>query len=366
MATKKYTMGKNGYYSTLVWDGTYNPDGTKHRKQLRSRKSSADLERMVNKFRREVEERKIIRKTTMSIYEYSMFWLETYKADLKHNSRKYYICTINKYFKPLNVSISNVERIHLYDCLNRAPEKSKCTVYIRFKQILKSAVKDKYLTPAAFNDIFEDFKPPKDKRGEKRTLTEDERKVILSLELDDKTKSFLYILYGCGLRLGETLALHKKDIDFKGNFINVEKTLLDSPTPPRIQNSPKSEHSIRKVPMPDFLVTQLKSYIDTLDTDILFTGKKYDYCARCDRNRMWKLIINELSRLAPELTLPPLTPHNLRHNYCSSLCYQVPTISIKMIARLMGDTERVVMNVYNHIILEKEDVGSALQNALNV
>ena len=38
MAKKKYTADKDGWYSTLVWDGTYDQYGRKHRKQLRSKK----------------------------------------------------------------------------------------------------------------------------------------------------------------------------------------------------------------------------------------------------------------------------------------------------------------------------------------
>ncbi len=48
MAKAKYTRGSDGYWRTKAWDGTYNPDGTKHRINLKSAKSSADLERQVN------------------------------------------------------------------------------------------------------------------------------------------------------------------------------------------------------------------------------------------------------------------------------------------------------------------------------
>ena len=55
----------------------------------------------------------------------------------------------------------------------------------------------------------------------------------------------------------------------------------------------------------------------------------------------------------------------LRHNYCTNLCYQIPTISIKKIAELLGDHEKMVIEVYNHIILEKEDAEKAVEQALN-
>ena len=58
--------------------------------------------------------------------------------------------------------------------------------------------------------------------------------------------------------------------------------------------------------------------------------------------------------------------HIFRHNYCTNLCYQFPKISIKMIARLVGDSEKVVLEVYNHLMLEKEDSISAVNDALNL
>jgi integrase len=59
-----------------------------------------------------------------------------------------------------------------------------------------------------------------------------------------------------------------------------------------------------------------------------------------------------------------LTPHIFRHNYCTMLCYQVPKISTKMIAKLMGDTEKVVLEVYSHICEEKENVKETVNEAL--
>ena len=59
-----------------------------------------------------------------------------------------------------------------------------------------------------------------------------------------------------------------------------------------------------------------------------------------------------------------LTAHIFQHNYCTNLCYRVPEISIKKIAQLMGDTEKMVLNVYNHIIEEKEDPASVINDIL--
>ena len=45
------------------------------------------------------------------------------------------------------------------------------------------------------------------------------------------------------------------------------------------------------------------------------------------------------------------------------MCYQIPRISIKKIAQLLGDSEAVVINVYNHIQMEREDAAGAVDAA---
>ena len=49
-----------------------------------------------------------------------------------------------------------------------------------------------------------------------------------------------------------------------------------------------------------------------------------------------------------------------------NLCYKVPEISIKKMAQLMGDTEKMVLNVYNHIMDEKEDPAAVINNTLAI
>ena len=79
---------------------------------------------------------------------------------------------------------------------------------------------------------------------------------------------------------------------------------------------------------------------------------------------MWERILDAMQAVCEEEIIG-LTGHVFRHNYCSSLCYQIPKISIKRIAELMGDTEDMVMKVYSHILAEKEDVDGAVNAAIN-
>ena len=162
MAKKKYTPDKNGIYSTLVWDGTYTPDGRKHRKQLRSKKSSADLEKLVRQFQTQVESRKYVQSTDMTFCEYARIWADTYKAGKEINTRKMYDNIIDVHFRQLSgLRLDAVSRIHLQLILNSVTPSIGRQVYITFRQIIRSAVHDKYITPAAMEDIFSGIDCPR-------------------------------------------------------------------------------------------------------------------------------------------------------------------------------------------------------------
>ena len=67
-----------------------------------------------------------------------------------------------------------------------------------------------------------------------------------------------------------------------------------------------------------------------------------------------------------EQKIEKLTPHIFRHNYCSSLCYKLPEISIEKIAELLGDSVKMVVEVYQHEISSKEKPVKTISNAMNL
>lgn len=81
----------------------------------------------------------------------------------------------------------------------------------------------------------------------------------------DKPVSFyaFEVLYWCGLRLGELLALTPADFDLEKKVLHITKSYqrIESED---IITDPKTPKSIRNVQMPDFLVDEIKDYIDSL------------------------------------------------------------------------------------------------------
>ena len=112
----------------------------------------------------------------------------------------------------------------------------------------------------------------------------------------------------------------------------------------------------------------MDQYMRTVPGTYLFGKLNGEIMTKSSDDKMWKSITTKINLAAggsEDLqVIFNLTAHVFRHNYCTNLCYQIPAISIKKIAALMGDTEKMVIEVYNHIMEEKENPANVVENAV--
>lgn len=372
MATAKFKKGKDGYYSTNVWDGTYKDNGKKRYKHLRSKKSSKDLERIVKEFEQLRDQRQAMIDSDILFIDYARQWKILYKeSNRANNTNKMYDNVLNVHFDSIKyVKLQDVQRSHLQLILNGAKGKPRTQqqIVMTFKQVLHSAVCDRIYSAQSFADIFDNFESISYKAKEKRPLTPDEQRAVFKADFNLMDKIYVYIIYGCGLRCGEALALTEADFDLETKEVSINKSHDISDNIPKKKTVKNIQNGERTLPLPDNVFDTISSYIKQLRKDgrkYLFINRDYKPMTKSGFRRMWGRIIKEMQAVS-ESPIEDLTSHIFRHNYCTNLCYQFPKISIKMIARLVGDSEKVVLEVYNHLMLEKEDSISAVNDALNL
>lgn len=374
MASAKYKLNSRGYYEAKVWDGTYTASGAKHRKTITSKKSSADLEKKVNAFKRSIEQQEVA-EVNITWYEYSRRWFDLYKSTKEKNTQSMYRTSVYKYLTPLDhLRLIDIRHSHFQAIINENKEHPKTCKNIRltFSQIIKSAVRDRYLPHSAIEELTKDVSMPKYVKPQKRALSTAEIQAMKDADLEPQKRAFVTILYYCGLRKGEALALTKKDFNWKNKTVSVSKTVIFNSNAPELKPYPKSDNGIRLVPLPDACISILKPYVASCKGN-LFRSQNNALMTDTAYKRMWQSIITSMNialgynpqakKDRIEKPIQNLTAHIFRHNYCSRLCYQIPTISTKKIAQLMGDTEKVVLEVYSHILDEQEDVNTAINNA---
>ncbi|MBO4809155.1 MAG: site-specific integrase [Lachnospiraceae bacterium] len=356
----KYKRQADGYFHTRVWDGTYDDKGRKHYKELRSNKSSKDLENKVQLHKEAINQGKYVVKSDVLFRDYALQWLHTYKANASYNTRRMYQNIIDKHLDVIVTPVSMLSR----SCLVTVADASKGMrtrqqIVLTLKQICKCALRDKLISQATFDDIFTDTIKVKYKSPEKRALYDYEKDAIKKARFDDTEKVFVTILYYCGLRRGEAIALTRKDIDFKTNSLTVNKAVYFDDNTPVIKDTKNGVHRI--VPIPNEAILTLKRYSDNLATENLFHMSDGRLMTKSSFTKMWRRIINKLNKVAKQ-PIEDLTPHIFRHNYCATLCGQIPTISINRIAELLGDSKQMVIEVYNHDIAPKEKVFDVINN----
>jgi integrase len=139
-------------------------------------------------------------------------------------------------------------------------------IKLTFSQIIKSAVRDRYLPRTASEDITMDISLPKYVKPLKRPLTSSEKEAFKLAELDERKRAFVTILYYCGLRRGEVLALTPEDFDFEKNTVSVSKVIVFSNNIPHLKPYPKSDNGIRSVPLPEAAVEIQRQVIEQVES----------------------------------------------------------------------------------------------------
>ena len=173
---------------------------------------------------------------------------------------------------------------------------------------------------AIFNhaEKYDDLKPNpvkqvtkigKEKGGKTNAWTLDQYKQFSEEALESQYYEAYEILYWCGLRAGEMLALTVGDIDLEKNEIHVNKSLKRIGCEDLI-TEPKTENSNRIVKMPGFLANELNMYMmrhrKIHDDDRLFT---FTHVA----------IGRAIHRFASRAMVPQIRLHDLRHSFVSLL-----------------------------------------------
>ncbi len=373
MAKRKYTRGDNGYFATRVWDGTYNPDGTKHRVNLRSSKSSADLERQVVELKAKVNAGLSITPSKVMFGEYAREWLVTYKSVREINTQMMYRNIVDKHFDAIkDVKLQDIRKSHFQLVINNAATHPRTCQQIKvtFKQVIKTAIQDHLLPASALDDICKDVDLSKYHAAEKRPLTPLEKQALPLAKFTPREKAFVLIIFCCGLRQAEALSLHKEDISLSESLLNVRRSFVFIGNNPMEKLTVKSDNGYRSIPMAPILTEYLKSYLPTVKGTYLFRSRYSEKVTKSSYKKMWASIVSKMNAAvggsADNLLIQDLTAHIFRHNFCTELCYLVPEISTKKIAQLMGDDERMVLEVYSHIMEERERAADVLSKTFTL
>lgn len=160
----------------------------------------------------------------------------------------------------------------------------------------------------------------------------------------DKTISFyaFEMLYWCGIREGEMLALTPKDFDFKAETVTINKSYQRLKGRDVI-TTPKTKKSNRTIKMPKFLCEEMHEYLGMFygagENDRIFpVSKSYMH--------------HEMDRGAKEAGVKRIRIHDLRHSHVSLLIEM--GFTALAIADRLGHESIEVTYRYAHLFPSKQ------------
>lgn len=198
-------------------------------------------------------------------------------------------------------------------------------------------------------------------RRASQALLPDQEEKLLEVCKDTKWYYFILTALNTGMRRGELLALTWDDIDFEKRLIHVNKSYSDL----GIVGSPKTDSSIRNIPIPQFLADELiKKKAEQAEIRLMI-GNQYTNNNLVFENGFGQYIgngayVSAFKKFAKAIGVDRINVHDFRDTYATKLYNQ--TKDLKMIQTLLGHKDiKTTADVYTHV--SDEETKKFIDNA---
>lgn len=314
--------------------------------------------------------------------ELSDLWLNT-KIDIAPNTKTQYsvmLRDINRILgqKKINmIRVAHFKELMNYFLMNNKQNESYLKkVKVICKGVMEYAVENGLL---GYNPFSSAKLPNKTimKNGTRDAISEDQQKALLDHWRVHRIGIGALIMFYCGLRRGELLALKWSDIHLDKGFMRVSRSVWFDGNKPIVKDGGKTENAERELQIHPDLLKALKEWRrnpESLQSEYICftsTGKhKGDVMTQSAFDRAWERFMIKINiacggvqadkRKGQEeiIKLTPFTPHQLRHTCTTNLF--LADIDPKSAQYYMGHADlSTTLEIYTHI--DKEIVGNRMK-----
>lgn len=293
---------------------------------------------------------------SMTVDAWYKQWKATYKdpKGLTKKSLGMYDEKYNKYIQPSigRLRLQDVRDTHLQRILNDQAGMSLSHAE-KVRRVLREMFSRARKSRLISYDPSEDLELPAVINGKHRSITEEERNVILEVAKYHPSGLWVLTLLYTGMRPGEAAALNWADVDFQNNMIHIHSALESGST--RLK-APKTEAGLRDIPIHSDLRWRLQEA----------KGKPFDPVFKTQSggrqnsgsiSRLWKSLLREMNiRMGAEVyrnqikepkVADDLTMYCLRHTFATD-CARAG-VPLETVRWLMGHADiSTTANIYQH------------------
>lgn len=283
---------------------------------------------------------------TLTVDGFFSRFLESLEHNVKPKTYDSYTSIYRLHIHPIigNLKLVDLRPYHLQDLYKQKLESglSKRTVeYIH--AVLHRGLQQAYKWGTVSRNVADLVDAPRPERKEPVVFTPEQCRILLEGLKEDRLYGFYALALGCGLRLGELLALRYEDFNFENSTLSVRRT-LQRVAGKTVIGEPKSEKSRRLVSIPSFALEAL----ERKSTGLVFkTSNDTPFSPR----NIQRHFANTLVKLG----LPKIRFHDLRHTYASLMLSA--NVHPKTVQEALGHSSiSLTLDTYSHLLpsLQKE------------
>ena len=324
----------------------------------------------------------------LTVSEWLITWYDLYKRGKGAiNTQLMYKYAINNHLYPAigHMLLGDVRQQDIQKMMNGITQPASARVVLMVaRQVFQAAVNNKHRRDNPVVDIVK-----MSKITPKREFFDDAHRTIL-IEATRGKRQWPYVmtLLYTGLRMGEAIALLKRDVDLANQVLHVSKAVEFDGVRPK-GKGPKSEAGHRDIPIPDELVEPLKMQMAATQSDYLFPGPdgglhtktSVDNYLRAIQRMVDAWFRKRDKEERKQLEKQGHTPEKIaemidklpkrfkvsyrrtRHTYATGL-YDAG-VDLKVAQYLMAHTDiKITMNVYTHVAESRRRGAIAKLNTL--
>lgn len=360
----------NGWRATLSLG--YNSDGKRIRKQFYGKTKKEVMNKMID-YKSDFNKGLIVQDEKITVQEWIKIWLFELKAnDLKPSTVERYSGVYDNYIKNTGIGkckLKNLKATNIKLYYNRLIEEGKTVNIVKtVNKILKASLNGAKMNGYLYVNVCENVTLPKEKIKEKKEVavfTLDEEKKLLTSIKNHKYKMVFILALGTGLRIGELMALKWSNINFENKTLDVNRAMSRAyvfENGKKVfkieENTPKTNSSIRTVPIPSNVLKELQEHKKKQDLFKKLYAEVYEDRGYVFANPLGEFIkpdtiSKSYAKLLKEIGIPHKKFHSLRHTYATRLSEK--GVSLKTIQKLLGHASiRMTADIYTHVMNEEK------------
>ena len=292
----------------------------------------------------------------MTVARWAYEWLDVYKKPVVGDKQyDMYYNHIKSDIAPAigGKAIKDIKPVELQKIINARSGQSRSSID-KITITLKSIFERAYRSGLTMRNPAEYLEKPAAVEGTHRSITPEERKVILEVAETHRAGLWVKLLLYCGLRPGESRALQWRHVDFDKRIIHIEQSMkADS----RVIGTPKSAAGVRDVPIPDVLYSSLQAARREPFMPVIERETKGLHHTKSSMRVLWVSFKRELdismgakmhrNQIIIHAVADDLVPYCLRHTYCTDL--EEKGVPINVARYLMGHSDiKMTSRIYTH------------------